>query len=53
MSKRWTPIKKRESVRKLRLYLKKMDTYLKRGLGKKSGTLFGRARLSKKTGTLS
>ena len=46
-------MEKVNSVRKLGYYLKKGDSNLKRKLGKKSGTLFGKAGLSKKIGTLS
>ena len=52
MSKRWTLIEKRDSVRKLGLYLKKGDSNLEWGIGKKSKTLIGKVGLSKKTGTL-
>ena len=33
-------------------YVENGDSNLKRGLGKKSGTIFGKAGLSKKTGNL-
>ena len=52
MWKRWTLIEKRDSVRKLVPYLKKGDSNLKRGLGKKNWILFEKVALSKKSETL-